>query len=75
VMPETRLSPSAYGPPITERVYRGLHDQALATLKAGYTTIIDATFLRADERNRIAASAERAVCPSLESGSKRLAKS
>jgi uncharacterized protein len=63
VMPETRLSPSAYGPAITERVYRCLHDQALASLKAGYTAIIDATFLRADERKHIAASAELAGVP------------
>ena len=62
-MPETRLPPSAYAPAITERVYRGLHDQALASLKAGYTAIIDATFLREHERKRIAASADRAGVP------------
>ena len=44
VAPETRLPPSAYRAEITERVYRGLHDQVLATLAAGYTAIIDATF-------------------------------
>jgi uncharacterized protein len=63
VMPETRLSPSAYAPALTERVYCCLHDQALASLKAGYTTIIDATFLREHERKHIAASAERAGVP------------
>jgi uncharacterized protein len=62
-MPETRLSPSAYGPAITERVYNGLHGHALASLKAGYTVIVDATFLRADERKRIAASADLAGVP------------
>jgi aminoglycoside phosphotransferase family enzyme len=35
VMPETRLPPSAYAPAITERVYRGLHDQALASVSPG----------------------------------------
>ena len=63
VPPETRLSPSAYGAGTTERVYRGLHDQALAALSAGYSAIVDATFLRAEERKRIAQSAEHTRVP------------
>jgi uncharacterized protein len=58
VPPETRLPPSAYETAQTERVYRALHDQAIASLAAGYTAITDATFLREDERRRVAACAE-----------------
>jgi aminoglycoside phosphotransferase family enzyme/predicted kinase len=63
VAPETRLPPSAYGADVTERVYRGLHDQVVATLAAGYTAIVDATFLREEERRRVAASAELGGVP------------
>jgi aminoglycoside phosphotransferase family enzyme/predicted kinase len=59
VAPETRLPRSAYGAATTERVYRALHDQAAATLAAGYSAIVDATFLREEERQHIAACAER----------------
>lgn len=65
VAPETRLPPSAYGAAVTERVYCGLHDQAEASLAAGYTAIVDATFLREEERKRIAAMAERTGVPFL----------
>jgi uncharacterized protein len=58
VPPETRLPPSAYETAPTECVYRALHDQAIALLAAGYTTIINATFLREDERASIAACSE-----------------
>jgi uncharacterized protein len=58
VPPDRRLPPSAYEPAPTECVYRALHDQAMASLAAGYTAITDATFLREDERTRIAACAE-----------------
>jgi aminoglycoside phosphotransferase family enzyme/predicted kinase len=60
VLPEARLSSSAYGKETTERVYRGLRDQASVALAAGYTAIADATFLRKEERESIAALAERA---------------
>jgi hypothetical protein len=63
VPPETRLPSSAYESAITERVYDALQDQVLAALAAGYTTIADATFLREEERRRIAASAERCGVP------------
>jgi predicted kinase len=58
VMPETRLPSSAYGAATTERVYLALHSQAAASLAAGYTAIVDATFLKEEERRRIAALAE-----------------
>jgi hypothetical protein len=63
VAPETRLPPSAYGTETTERVYRTLHDQAMASLAAGYTAIVDAAFLREEERKRIAVSAELSGVP------------
>jgi predicted kinase len=61
--PETKLPGSAYASEVTERVYRALQDQATVSLAAGYTTIIDATFLRADERQRILACANLARLP------------
>jgi predicted kinase len=61
--PETKLPGFAYAPKVTERVYRALQDQASVSLAAGYTTIIDATFLRQDERQRISACANLARVP------------
>jgi aminoglycoside phosphotransferase family enzyme/predicted kinase len=63
--PETRLPESAYGAATTERVYRDLDEQALASLLAGYTAIVDATFLRQEERKRISDVAARADVPFL----------
>jgi uncharacterized protein len=61
--PEAKLPDSAYTSEVTERVYRALDDQAKVSLAAGYTTIIDATFLRQDERQRISACANLAHLP------------
>jgi predicted kinase len=58
VMPETKLPPSAYRAATTERVYQALHSQVAASLSAGYTAIVDATFLKEEERQRMAALAE-----------------
>ena len=63
VAPETRLPPSSYGTETTERVYRALHDQAMASLASGYTAIVDATFLREEERKRVAVCAELGGAP------------
>ena len=63
VTPETRLPSSDYGSATTERVYRALHDQATASLAAGYSAIVDATFLREEERKGMAALAERVGVP------------
>jgi predicted kinase len=61
--PEAKLPGSAYASEVTERVYRALLDQATVSLAAGYTTIIDATFLRQDERWRISACANLVRLP------------
>ena len=53
VAPETRLPPSAYRHAFTERVYAELHSQARRTLAAGYTAIVDATFLSEKDRHEI----------------------
>jgi len=63
VTPETKLPPSAYENAITERVYGALQEAVLASLAAGYATIADATFLREEERRRIATCAERCGVP------------
>jgi uncharacterized protein len=63
VAPETKLSASAYDSATTARVYAALQDQAVATLAAGYTAIVDAAFLRGDERGCIEATAKRAGFP------------
>ena len=63
VTPETKLPPSAYENAITDRVYAALQDQVAAALAAGYTAIANATFLREEERRRIAACAERCGVP------------
>jgi aminoglycoside phosphotransferase family enzyme/predicted kinase len=63
VAPETRLPPSAYSAVATELVYGGLRDQAAVTLAAGYSVILDATFLREEERTAIAAAAAQARVP------------
>ena len=61
--PETKLPDSAYTPEVTERVYRALQNQARVSLAGGYTTIIDATFLRETERQPIEACAKLAGVP------------
>jgi uncharacterized protein len=61
--PETRLPPEAYAPDITRRVYDALRDRAAAALAAGYTAIIDAVSLRAEERRSFAAVAQQMGVP------------
>jgi hypothetical protein len=63
VAPETRLPPSAYTPVVSERVYRTAREQAAAALAAGYSVIVDATFIDQGERAAIAAVAARAGVP------------
>jgi hypothetical protein len=60
VAPETRLPPSAYTHAVSERVYRVAREQAAAALAAGYSAIVDATFIDAGERAAIAAVASDA---------------
>jgi uncharacterized protein len=63
VAPETRLPPSAYTAAVNARVYDALRARALATLAAGYSAIVDATFLDAGQRADIAAAAAEAGVP------------
>lgn len=65
VAPETKLPRSAYDRATNDRVYRGLRDHAIAALAAGYTAILDAAFLRAEEREEIRAVAAEAGVPFL----------
>lgn len=63
VAPETRLPPSAYTHEVSERVYGAMHERAASTLAAGYTAIVDATFMDATSRDSIAAVASNAGVP------------
>jgi hypothetical protein len=63
VAPETRLPPSAYTDAVSERVYRKAREQAAAALAAGYSAIVDATFIDPGERSAIAAVAQSAGVP------------
>jgi predicted kinase len=63
VAPETRLGPEAYAPQMSERVYATLGAQAAATLDAGHAAIVDAAFLREEERSAVAEVAAAAGVP------------
>ncbi|HEY3916480.1 MAG TPA: AAA family ATPase [Stellaceae bacterium] len=63
VAPEMRLPSAAYTHEATERVYRVAREQATAALAAGYSAIVDATFIDARERAAIAAVAAHAGVP------------
>jgi aminoglycoside phosphotransferase family enzyme/predicted kinase len=63
VAPETRLPRSAYTDAMSERVYRTAREHAAAALAAGYSAIVDATFIDAGERAAIAAVAAQAGVP------------
>ena len=58
VPPESRLPPESYTPAASRDVYEALHGEAVTAITAGYTAIVDAAFLRADERQAIAATAQ-----------------
>ena len=58
--PESALPAAAYTPEITARVYRALGDRARAALGAGYSVVIDAVALRAEEREAFLAIARDA---------------
>jgi uncharacterized protein len=63
VAPETRLPRESYSRAASERVYAALQEEAKTALAAGYCVIADATFLRAEERQAIAAVARTAGAP------------
>lgn len=52
-----------YGQDATERTYARLHELAQASLEAGYTVIVDAAFLKREERERFHALANKLSAP------------
>jgi hypothetical protein len=58
-----RLSADAYAPAINTRVYERVTEIAGQALSAGYCAIADAVFGKEDEREAIAAAADRARVP------------
>ncbi|HZB90177.1 MAG TPA: AAA family ATPase [Stellaceae bacterium] len=63
VAPETRLPRESYTPAVSARVYAALGEEAERALAAGYSAVVDAAFLRAEERRAIAALAAKAGIP------------
>ena len=63
VAPETRLPRESYSLAAAQRVYAALGAEAAAVLHAGYSVLVDATFLRAEERAAIARVAAQAGVP------------
>jgi aminoglycoside phosphotransferase family enzyme/predicted kinase len=58
-----RVRDGIYGPDATRRTYARLHEIAKTALAAGWPTIIDAAFLRRDERALFARLAAEATVP------------
>ncbi|HXF35324.1 MAG TPA: AAA family ATPase [Candidatus Acidoferrales bacterium] len=58
-----RLGPQAYTPEIDERVYRSQREAAAASLRAGYSAIVDGVFSKPEERAAIAAIARTCNVP------------
>ncbi len=52
-----------YGPQATERTYARLHELARGLLQAGFTVIVDAAFLKRDEREQFRALAQGMAVP------------
>jgi hypothetical protein len=63
VAPETRLPPEAYTEEVSERVFRAMRAQAQVALAAGYTVILDATFIDPRLRRNVAETARAARIP------------
>lgn len=63
VAPETRLPPGAYDQAGNRRVYDALAADAATALASGFSVIVDAAFLREEERRAIATVASRARVP------------
>jgi hypothetical protein len=59
----TRLGPEGYTTEITNKVYETLIERAGVTVRGGFTAIVDATFLRAVDRQAIEALARAAAVP------------
>ena len=65
VAPETRLTPEAYAPERSHAVYRTLCEEAAGALASGQAVIVDAVFLRPEERAAIAEVARDTGVPFL----------
>jgi len=63
VGPLDRLPPEAYDNHVTERVYGRLLEEAELCLRAGQAVVLDAVFLKAAERDKVAALADRCGVP------------
>ena len=63
VAPETTLPAGAYSREMTQRVYGAIRDKAALALAAGYSAIVDAVSLSAEERASFAAVAHAAGVP------------
>jgi len=63
VAPETRLPPSAYTAEMSARVYEAMKAQARTVLAAGYTAILDATFIDPQWRQAAAELARQERVP------------
>jgi aminoglycoside phosphotransferase family enzyme/predicted kinase len=61
--PESPLPPEAYSAEVTAQVYQDLCTRAAASLRAGYSAVIDAVALGEDERHSFAAVAAAAGVP------------
>jgi len=57
VKAHVRLPKGAYTHEVTARVYRALYDRARQVIAQGFSVILDAAFLRASERDELAAEA------------------
>ncbi len=57
VDPLEALPQAAYAHDVTMRVYHALYDRARQVVAQGFSVILDAAFLRADERDELAAEA------------------
>ncbi len=53
VGPLVKLPESAYAPGTSERVYDAMLDRARAMLAQGFSALVDAAFLKEDERNQL----------------------
>jgi aminoglycoside phosphotransferase family enzyme/predicted kinase len=60
VLPETRLPPAAYGAEVSAAVYAALGREAEQLLRCGWSVIVDAAFLRPEERAAVEALARNA---------------
>jgi aminoglycoside phosphotransferase family enzyme len=63
VAPEVRLPESGYNPEMNRRVYAELYAEAEAALTAGYSVILDAAFLRGEDRTAAEALGQRCSAP------------